>query len=73
MSASAENVLKEALSLSALARAKLVDDLLASLDRPDGDIDEAWRREVEDRLSAYESGKMPRIPIEEVLAKYCKK
>ena len=59
---------KEALSLSALERARLVDDLLASLDRPDETIDEAWRKEVADRLDAYESGKMPKVSLEEVLA-----
>ena len=72
MAADARSLLREALTLSALERAKLVEDLLASLDQPDEKIDEAWRKEVADRLDAYESGKMPKVPLEEVLAKYRK-
>lgn len=72
MSANAENVLKEALSLSALDRAKLVEELLTSLDQPDEAIDAAWRKEIESRLAAHESGKMGRISLEEVMAKYRK-
>jgi len=72
MSTSAEKILKEALRLPAVERASLADGLLASLDRPDEVIDEAWRKEVESRLKAYRSGVMPSVGLEEALAKYRK-
>lgn len=53
-------------------RAILVDDLLASLDQPDEGIDGLWRKEVDDRINAYQSGKIRAFTLEEVLSKYRK-
>ncbi|MBI4844568.1 MAG: addiction module protein [Nitrospirae bacterium] len=72
MSANTEQILKDALTLPFRERATLVDDLLASLDRPDEHIDSLWRKEVEDRLAAYQAGKIKAIPLDEVFAKYRK-
>jgi len=67
-----DNVYKDALELSALERANLVDRLLSSLDNPDKSIDIIWKKEVGDRMNAYKSGKMECVSVEEVLAKYKK-
>jgi putative addiction module component (TIGR02574 family) len=70
MYATAEQVLKEALGLPPVDRAELIERLFQSFD-PSADrrADEAWSREVESRIDAYESGKITASPAEEVLAR----
>jgi len=70
MATSAQEILKEVLTLPLKDRATLVDDILASLDRPDEQIDRLWRKEIDDRIAAYRAGKIRAVPLEEVLAKY---
>ena len=60
----------QARKLSPRERIELVDDILASLDEPDPNIDRLWAKEAEDRLAAYRSGEIRALPLEEVLAKY---
>ena len=72
MAAKSQKILKEALTLPFKERATLVDDLLASLDQPDEEIDSLWRKEVDDRVTAYQAGKMRAIKLDEVLSKYRK-
>jgi putative addiction module component (TIGR02574 family) len=60
----------EARKLSPAERIDLVDDILASLDEPDPNIDRLWAKEAEERLAAYRRGEIRAIPLEEVLAKY---
>lgn len=67
-----KQILKEALDLPSTERATLVDYLLSSLDQPDEQIDDLWRKEVEDRIKAYQSGKIKSVALEEVLSKYRK-
>lgn len=47
-----------------------MDDILASLDKPDPAIDRLWAKEAEERLAAYRRGEIKAVPLEEVLAKY---
>ena len=50
-------VLEDALKLSPLERAELVEQILTSFSFPDRQgIDTAWAVEVEDRIEAYEKG-----------------
>jgi len=70
MATNAQQILKEALNLPSKDRAMLVDDILASLDQPDEQIDRLWRKEVDDRIAAYRAGKIKAVPLEEVLTKY---
>jgi len=65
-----DNVLKEALTLRPFEKAQLIDKLLASLDKSDKEIDELWAREVENRIDAYDQGKIKAISLEKVLQKY---
>lgn len=69
MTASKE-ILKEALSLTPSEKAELIDKLLSSLDEPDRRIDKLWAGEVEDRIDAYEQGKIKSLTVQEVLGKY---
>jgi len=70
MTENSEKILDEALKLSPIERANIVDRLVSSLDKPDKTIDDLWRKEIDDRIDAYESGKMETVSVEEVLAKY---
>ena len=72
MATNTQQILKEALELPTIERASLADHLLSSLDQPDEHIDALWREEVEDRISAYQSGKIRTVSLKEVLSKYSK-
>ncbi len=67
-----KHILKDALGLPYIERAKIVDYLLSSIDRPNERIDNLWRKEVEDRIKAYQSGKIKSVTLKEVLSKYRK-
>jgi putative addiction module component (TIGR02574 family) len=64
------NVFKEALTLRPSEKVQLIDKLLSSLDKPDKDIDELWAHEAEDRIDAYDQGKIKAISLDKVLQKY---
>jgi putative addiction module component (TIGR02574 family) len=67
MSASSEQIFKEALALPLQERAQLVEQLLATFQSPtDPHIDELWAREAEDRLDAYDRGELKAVSVEEV-------
>jgi len=72
MSTDTKKILKNALELPSAERANLVDHLLSSLDQPDEHINSLWRKEVEDRIKAYQSGKIRSVTLKEVLSKYRK-
>ena len=65
-----EQIISQALSLPPADKARVVDELLSSLDQPDEVIDALWRKEVEDRIAAYNSGSLKSVSLEEALAKY---
>jgi putative addiction module component (TIGR02574 family) len=70
MSAGSEQILKQALALTAQERAALVEQLLATFQTPpDPHIDELWAREAEDRLDAYDRGELKTVPAEEVFSR----
>ena len=70
MSTETQEILDRAKGLPAVEKARLVDELLSSLDEPDQAIDALWRKEVEDRIHAYNAGKLRSVSLEDVLAKY---
>lgn len=70
MSSETQRILGRALKLSAMAKARLVDEILASLDKPNEAVDALWRKEIEDRVRAYKSGKLQAVPLERVLARH---
>lgn len=65
-----EKVLEEAISLKPIEQARLVDSLIAVLDKPDSEIDKLWATEAESRLTAYKAGKLKSVTLESVLSKY---
>ena len=66
----AMDILKEAIQLNPNEKAKLVDQLISSLDMPDKNIDKLWAEEAESRLEAYKQGNIKAVSLEEVLSKY---
>jgi putative addiction module component (TIGR02574 family) len=70
MTESTKTLSVEARKLSPAERIDLVDDILASLDEPDPNIDRLWAKEAEDRMAAYRRGEIRVVPLQEVLAKY---
>jgi putative addiction module component (TIGR02574 family) len=72
MSIDSQQVLNEALALPASERASLIESLLASLDRPDPTIDALWAREAEERLAAYDAGRMRSLEADDVFAEFQK-
>ena len=72
MSTDTKEILDRALALPDMDKAQIVDELLSSLDPPDEEIDTLWRKEVEDRIRAYNAGALKSVSLEEVLSKYQK-
>lgn len=68
MNDSAQSVLQQALRLSSIDRAALIEGLIASLDRPDDTLDTAWLKEAEDRMNAYRAGELTSFDADEVFA-----
>jgi len=68
--ATTDNIIKEALTLSSSEKAQLIDKLLSSLDKSDKEIDKLWAEEAEDRIDAFDQGRIKAISLEKVLQKY---
>lgn len=68
MSEPAQDILRAALRLRPNERAALVEQLSASLDKPDPLIDALWLKEVESRLAAYRAGELDAVDTETVFA-----
>jgi putative addiction module component (TIGR02574 family) len=74
MSNNTQKVLSDALELAPIERAELVEHILSSFEFPKRkSLDELWAREVEERISAYEQGKLNTISAQEVFRKIEKK
>ena len=65
-----DNIFKETLTLRPSEKAQLIDKLISTLDKPDKEIDELWSKEAEDRIDAYDQGKLKAVSLEKVLQKY---
>ena len=70
MSKATQVIVEQASQLSASEKIELIDALLASVDKPDVEIDALWAKEAEDRLAAYSAGKIKALDLNQVLAKY---
>lgn len=70
MSKLSNSVLQQALDLSPVEKAQLIDGLLASLDTPDSTLDRVWAAEADARLAMYDEGDIKASSAEKVLSKY---
>ena len=58
MSSTADELEQQIQSLSDLEKLRLVDMILADLDRPDPEIDRIWAEEARERWSAYKARRL---------------
>lgn len=70
MSKSSNAVLQQALELSAIEKAQLIEGLLVSLDTPDSTLDKVWAAEADARVANFEQGKIETSSAKSVLNKY---
>lgn len=66
----ADRIFNEASALSPIEKARLIDKLIYDLDKLDPEINEMWVKEAENRIDAYDQGKMKSITLEKLLQKY---
>ncbi|MCP4537003.1 MAG: addiction module protein [Chloroflexi bacterium] len=67
MTPQSQHILKEVLGLSPVDRAELIEHIMASFDFPARkEVDAAWAQEAEDRIDAYDQGKMAATPVDDV-------
>ena len=70
MTAAATQILKEALELTPVDRAEMIEKLFLSFDSSgDRRVDGTWAEEIESRIDAYDQGKMTASSAEDVLAR----
>ena len=67
---STESIFREAATLRPVDKIKLIDKLIYTLDMPNEEIDKLWAKEAEDRIDAYDQGKIKIVSLAEVLEKY---
>lgn len=70
MNTATKAIVEQAAKLSPNEKIELIDALLATVDKPDAEIDALWATEAESRLAAYQRGEMQALDLNEVLAKY---
>lgn len=64
-----ETLLEEALKLPPVERAELIESLLSSFEfRSRKNVDALWAKEADDRIEAYEQGKIAAFPAETVFS-----
>ena len=65
-----EIILEDALKLPPVERAHLIEGLMASLEKPDPDIESIWEQEALTRYEAYKQELVQAKDLQEVLKKY---
>ena len=68
MSTLVEELSRKALSLSPEERIKLAENLLATVQEVDEEVEAAWDEEIRRRIAEIDSGTAKLIPSEEVFA-----
>ncbi len=67
MTENLKHIFSEALALSPMERAELVEKILTSFEFPNRKmIDEAWITEVEERIDKFEEGRIEARPAQDV-------
>jgi putative addiction module component (TIGR02574 family) len=70
MPKTADQLASEVHSLSDVEKLRLVDTILADLDKPDPEIDRIWAEEARERWVAYKAGRIPTISYQKVMDKH---
>ena len=70
MATKAEKVASEIRNLTDVEKLRLVDAILADLDKPDPELDRIWAEEARKRWIAYKTGRASSVSYQEVMDKY---
>jgi putative addiction module component (TIGR02574 family) len=70
MSTTADRLASEIKALPDVEKLRLVEVILAELDKPDPEIDRIWADEARKRWAAYKAGRIPTVSYEDLMAKY---
>jgi len=70
MATSTDRLALEIRGLPDVEKLRLVDAILADLDKPDPEIDRIWAEEARKRWAAYKAGRVPTVSYEDVMARY---
>ena len=70
MAKTVDKIAAEIQSLPDVEKLRLVDAILADLDKPDPEIDRVWAEEARKRWAAYKAGRVPTVSYETVMAKH---
>ncbi|MDQ6652670.1 MAG: addiction module protein [Acidobacteriota bacterium] len=70
MATGADRLALEIRGLPDIEKLRLVDFILADLDKPDPEIDKIWAEEARKRWAAYKAGRIPTVSYEDVMARY---
>ena len=70
MSLTADKLRQEIDSLDDVEKLRLVDAILADLDKPDPEIDRVWAEEARKRWAAYKAGHVRAVSYEDVMSKH---
>ena len=72
MTNTAKSIIDQALGLNSKERAIVAEELLASLDESDSNLDAIWAKEADARIEAFNRGEIEAVSVEEVFRKYQK-
>ena len=70
MAKTVDKLAAEIHGLPDVEKLRLVDTILADLDRPDPEIDRVWAEEARKRWAAYKEGRATKVSYETVMAKH---
>lgn len=70
MSATTDKLVSEIRALPADEKLRLLDAILADLDKPDAEIDSIWAEEARKRWQANKAGRVSTVSYEEVMRKH---
>ncbi|MBM4147071.1 MAG: addiction module protein [Nitrospira sp.] len=70
MKTTPEKLSAEIKSLTDVEKLRLVDAILADLDKPDPEIDRVWADEARRRWTAYKAGRIPSVSYQDVMKKH---
>lgn len=70
MATSADKLALEIRGLPDTEKLRLVDAILADLDKPDPEIDKIWADEARKRWAAYKAGRLTAVSYEDVMSKH---
>ncbi len=65
-----KELFKQTKSMKPSEKARLVDMILADLDKPDAEIESAWLKEIQRRKLNLKHGRTKSLPYQEVMRKY---